>query len=416
MKILIANQAFHPDVVSTAQHAADVATALAQGGHEVTVLASRAAYDQPQVRFAARERWRGIEILRISSLTLSRTVLWKRAAVFASFLLHCALRMWILPRQDMVIVLTSPPLLCFLGALLARFRGARLVLWIMDLNPDEAVAAGCLRYGSILERCLRGMLHFSLRTSERVIVLDRFMFERIIAHGVPARKVAIVPPWPHSNDVTYDEVGREIFRRRHQLEGKFVVMYSGNHSPCHPLDTLLEAALHLRSRSDIAFCFVGGGVEFEKVRQFASDHALRNIVCLGYQPRWELSASLSAADLHTVVMGDAFVGIVHPCKIYNILTIGTPILYVGPEQSPITDVGARIAEGYPLWPVRHGDHLGAVSRIAEAAAQGRVVRPPRSSFLRHFSQDRLVLKFIEALPLEDDSPNLIRAEPHAESV
>ena len=52
---------------------------------------------------------------------------------------------------------------------------------------------------------------------------------------------AVMPPWSHSESIAFDAAGRDEFRRQHGLEGKFVVMYSGNHSPCHPLDTLLEA-------------------------------------------------------------------------------------------------------------------------------------------------------------------------------
>ena len=126
----------------------------------------------------------------------------------------------------------------------------------------------------------------------------------------------------------YDRRGREAFRAEHGLTDKFVVMYSGNHSPCHPLDTLLGAASELAGQPGIAFCFVGGGSEFGKVKAFASKHRLTNLVCLPYQPLDKLSASLSAADLHVIIMGDPFVGIVHPCKIYNILGVGSPVLYI----------------------------------------------------------------------------------------
>ena len=85
----------------------------------------------------------------------------------------------------------------------------------------------------------------------------------------------------------------------HGLTDKFVVMYSGNHSPCHPLDTLLAAARKLQARPNIVFCFVGGGSEFQKVKAFARDNSLPNILCLPYQARNKLSGSLSAADLHT---------------------------------------------------------------------------------------------------------------------
>ena len=119
-------------------------------------------------------------------------------------------------------------------------------------------------------------------------------------------------------------------------------MYSGNHSPCHPLDTLLAAAERLKGRGDITFCFVGGGSEHRKVREFASARGLGNVKCLPYQPLGKLSASLSAADMHAVVMGEPFRGIVHPCKVYNILSIGVPLLYVGPAESHVTDAVAEV--------------------------------------------------------------------------
>jgi len=324
------------------------------------------------------------------------------------------MRMATLPKFDLVITLTSPPLLSVLGAALARLRGARLALWMMDLNPDEAVAAGCLRSGSPVERVLRALLRFSLRASDRVIVLDRFMRDRIEEYGTPADKISVVAPWPQSDDVAYDAAGRAEFRKRHGLEDKFVVMYSGNHSPCHPLDTLLEAARELAARKEIAFCFAGGGVEFEKVRRFAEAHSLDNVVCMGYRPLSELSASLSGADLHVVVMGDAFVGIVHPCKVYNILTLGIPLLYVGPEPSPITETVARIGSSYPVWSARHGELGRVASSILSAATAGEQRFAVNAAIAGEFAQDYLVSRFLAALPLGSEcKPPSIQTEPHA---
>ena len=282
-------------------------------------------------------------------------------------LASAAARLAVMPRFDVVVAMTTPPLLPALGALYTMLRGGRLVVWLMDLNPDEAVAAGWLREGSLAERVLEGISAWSLRRADEVIVLDRFMRERVLAKGVAAEKIRVIPPWSHAQSVRYDPAGREEFRRRHGLEDKFVVMYSGNHSPCHPLDTLLGAAERLgrhhkgtkSTKKAIVFCFVGGGSEMPKVRRFARERGLDNIVCLPYQPLEGLSASLSAADLHAVVMGDRFVGIVHPCKIYNILAVGIPFLYIGPEVSHITEM----MPAGRAWAARHGDVDAVVAAV-----------------------------------------------------
>ncbi len=366
MKVLLLNQCFYPDVVSTAQHLTDLALGLREQGHEVTVVASSRGYDDPTARFPRREVWKGVEIIRLPTTGLGKGSKLRRAVDFASFLASCALRLSLLPRFDTVVALTSPPLISFLAALFTRLKGGRFIFWVMDLNPDEAIAAGWLKSDSIAARALNRILIYSLRRSEQIIALDRFVKKRISDKGDFERKTQIIPPWSH-DQARYDARGRTEFRSRHGLTDKFVVMYSGNHSPCHPLDTLLEAARCLASNSEIAFCFVGGGSEFTKVRSFAKLHRLANVVCLPYQPLDRLAASLSAADLHVVVMGDEFVGIIHPCKVYNILSVAAPFLYIGPAESHIADISLRL--GSVTCNARHGEAEQVVRGILERARQ-----------------------------------------------
>lgn len=379
MKVLLLNQCFYPDVVSTGQHLTDLAVGLAERGHKVTVVASRRGYDNPTVQFPTREVWRGINIIRIPSLGFGKGAKWRRAVDYGSYLLSCVTRLAVLPRFDVVVALTSPPLISILGALFVRAKGGRFIFWVMDLNPDEAIAAGWLREGSLVARTLEGMLKYSARHAEHIIALDRFMKQRLVRKGIPAGRISVIPPWSHDDVIRYDAAGRQAFRERHGLSDKYVVMYSGNHSPCHPLGTLLQAADRLKAHPRIMFCFVGGGSEFKKVQAFASERRLDNIKCLPYQPLDQLSASLSGADMHVVVMGDAFTGIVHPCKIYNVLMIGLPVLAIGPEESHITDVLQEASCNGQVRIVRHGDVEAVMKHLMEGAESTAPLRHERDS-------------------------------------
>src|ERR1041384_8162902 len=251
MRFLLLNQTFYPDVMATGQHLAEAALSLVERGHEVTVLTSRRAYDHPETLFPKEEKWRGIRVIRVGSTGLGKTAKWRRATDFASFLLLCSWRLLFLPRPDVVLALTSPPLISFLGAWFAKLRNCRFVYWVMDFNPDEAIAAGWLKAGSLPANILERMSKFSLRQASRIIALDRFMCERITGKGILPDKIRVVRAWSQDAEVRFDAPGREAFRKAHGLEGKFVVMYSGNHSPCHPLDTLLGAAERLKANKSI---------------------------------------------------------------------------------------------------------------------------------------------------------------------
>ena len=248
------------------------------------------------------------------------------------------------------------------------------------------------------------------------------MRDRILAKGIPPEKVVVLPPWSHDSEVKFDIAGRENFRNAHGLKNKFVVMYSGNHSPCHPLDTLLDAADQLRSEPGIMFCFIGGGSEFRKIQKRADAPAAprpsepkhrntetpsdrsplpaprSNFLCLPYQPLNALSGSLSAADLHVVVMGNAFVGLVHPCKIYNILSIAAPVLYIGPQPSHLSEMITALDGKHLCSCAGHGEVQAVVQsilRLRDQSVQGNRQIP--SDICVHFSKETILPQLLNIL-------------------
>src|SRR5258707_8927035 len=210
-----------------------------------------------------------------------------------------------------------------------------------------------------------------------------------------------------------------MFQRPHDLADTFVVMYAGNHSPCHPWDTLLAAAQEVRSRGYIVFVFDGGGSEQRKVREFALSNQLENVLCLPYQPIEKLSALLSAADLHVVVMGERFAGIVHPSKIYNLLAIGSPFLYIGPAESHLGDIIDGLGDSNSAFHASHGagDLVSQIirsradqHRVANplATASGSVIAPSAQEFSKTVLLPRLLAQveapFVHAPEAETEPP------------
>jgi glycosyltransferase involved in cell wall biosynthesis len=403
VRILLLNQTFYPDVVSSGQHLTELALHLGERGHEVTVVTSRRAYDSPDKVFPRRETWRGIRVRRVWVAGFGKRAKWRRAADFASFLCSCCWNLLWLPRQDLVVAMTSPPLISFIGAWFARLRGSRFCYWIMDLNPDEALAAGWLRRDSFAARWLERCSVFSLRHAAKIVVLDRFMQQRLLDKGLDAKSIAIIPPWSHDSQVQFDPEGRAKFRQLHGLDGKFVVMYAGNHSPCHPLDTVLNAAKALAGNREIAFLFVGGGSQFAPVKRFADEHSLSRILCLPYQPMSQLAGMLSAADLHLVVMGNPFVGIVHPCKIYNILRVGSPLLYIGPQPSHISEILQALDGELPVASAQHGEVDRVVEHIVAAKNKTEIGKAESRNggetggLVEKFSKEALLPRLAEVL-------------------
>ena len=381
LRILLLNQTFHPDLVATAYYSSQLAKELAGRGHAVDVVTGRRAYDDPTRLYESHEEWEGVNIHRLTGTGLGKSRKWRRVVDFASVGLKTLARAFFLPRADVVIALTSPPLISVLAAIVCALRGGRFVYWVMDLNPDAAISAGWLRNGSWVGRVLEWLSRFSFGRSSDIIVLDEYMAQRVLDKGVSEAKLHVIPPWLNEDHVRFDKTGREEFRKRHGLDEKFVAMYSGNHSPCHPLCDVLQAAGQMREQCpEVVFVFVGGGSEYRRMRQEASEKGLSNVLFLPYQEWDQLSGSLSAADLHIVAMGQPFVGIVHPCKLYNVLSVNAPVLLVAPAVCHLVNVMKETAEPGMWARVDHGDGAAVMNAVLQFKEMGK--RPDGQSYAK----------------------------------
>jgi colanic acid biosynthesis glycosyl transferase WcaI len=367
-RLLVISQVYSPDAAAVGQYMADACEEAATRGWDVVVYTSARGYDDPKQRYPAAETRRGVTIRRLPVSSFGKRSIAIRLAAQLLFLLQASVRALFAGRFTSLLVSTSPPFAGFFGAMLSAVKRVPLTWWVMDLNPDQMVAAGRLAPSSLLARMFDWMNRVTIRKARAVIVLDRYMKDRVVAKLPPAADVAakvhVLPPWSLDTHLEPSASAARDFRIRHGIDDAFVVMYAGNHSEQNPLDTLLAAADAMSDRSDVKFVFVGGGAGKAPVDARVRAGS-QNIVSLPYQPLKTLAAMLAAADLHVVAVGAAMAGIVHPCKIYSAMAVARPILVFGPDRCHASDIVAEEAVG---WHVRHGDVAGAVAAITTAAA------------------------------------------------
>jgi hypothetical protein len=366
LKILIISQVFWPDTSSVSQHLSDLAEELAYKKHDVVVLTSRNAYEDPTIRFKKKETFKGITIERIWQTRFGKSTKVGRLLDFISFNVMLFFRLLFLKRKQyhVIVGLTVPPLISFLGVITAKIKGAKFCYWTMDLQPELAIVSGYLREGSIAARILLFMGNVIFRKADRILTLDRFMAEYIVKRGADREKITVSPVWPVMNEVFTGARRDNPFRREYGFGEKIVIMYSGNHAVVHPLDTLLKAAVTLKDDDRFIFVFVGGGVRKKEVTAIKIAHHLGNIVQLPYQDRDKMHFSMGAADIHVVVQGNGCTGFTHPNKIYGAMFIGRPIVYIGPVPSHITDI---LEECPGNISVEHGHDRLLVEKLYEFA-------------------------------------------------
>ncbi len=195
MRILFLNQYYIPDVAATGQLLADVAEELAAQGHEVHVICSRRTYSGGPAKYAASDVINGVHVHRVGATGFGPGRAVGRMIDYLSFYALATWRALRLAQMDVCVALTTPPFIALIGLMLRRLRGTKVVVWMMDVYPEVAVAFDVLSERSLLRRLLARVSRRIYRAAVAVISLGEVMTERLMEAGVPRDKITVVHNW-----------------------------------------------------------------------------------------------------------------------------------------------------------------------------------------------------------------------------
>lgn len=377
MRILLLNQFYYPDIAATAQLCTDWAEDLTRLGHDVTVLCGSGRYRQPHLGRMAEptrtlpldEVHHGVRIVRVpvedapppvSALPtrieqLGRLV--GRLSGYGQFVVRALLRLRGLPRPDVVVALTTPPLVGVLGLLASRMFAARLVLWVQDVYPDLLDAMGLLRAGSPAYRSLDLLARQLYRSADRIVALDEAMADRLLKAGARSSQLAIIDHFADSREITLRPKLPSGLRAELGLHDEFVVCYAGNHGRGHDFDTIVQALeAQAQAQADLTvpplhWLFVGDGDEKARLWARIPSKMQPYVHALPPQARSKLGEVLAAGDVGLISVKAEMQGLLAPSKLYGLLAAGRPLAYIGPECGRIPallrqyDLGVAVRNG-----------------------------------------------------------------------
>jgi glycosyltransferase involved in cell wall biosynthesis len=354
MRILLITQMFPPEMGAAANRMHPLARELVAAGHDVFVATGMPNYPTGVVfpeyrnkRFL-REQNDGVKILRTAYFTVPRNQSkWRQLASYLSFI-PAALRSGLAAAQLDIVFVTSPPIFPVLAAIaLARLRRAKLVLDLRDLWPDEIIACGAAREGSLPIRLIRLIERAGYRAADRVCCTTPAFVETVVTRGVAREKIILLPngadletfrPLPRDNSVA----------ARYPFGDRFVVMYSGLLGIKHGLEVLLHAAAILRNEREVLFCFAGSGPQREALQQCATEMGLQNVLFTGEHPVEEVPYLLARADICvSTVRPEPYLEKIVSVKLFEYLACEKPVVVVqsGETARVLLESGGGIAVG-----------------------------------------------------------------------
>ncbi|MBW4558152.1 MAG: glycosyltransferase family 4 protein [Trichormus sp. ATA11-4-KO1] len=337
MRILIYSYNYYPEPIGIAPLMTELAEGLVKRGHQVRVITAMPNYPERQIYEAYRGKWylnedkNGVQIQRSYVWIRPQPNLLDRVLLDASFVVTSFLPALFGWRPD-VILSTSPSLpVCVPAALLGWLRACPVVLNLQDILPEAAIHVGLLKNKALI-KLFTALEKFAYHTAAKISVIADGFVENLLSKGVEPHKIEQIPNWVDVNFIRPLPKENNPFREAHNLNGKFVVLYSGNIALTQGLETVVKAASKLCHIPDIAFVIVGEAKGLQRLQQYCLDCGADNVLLLPFQPREQLPQMLAAADVGLVVQKKNVVSFNMPSKIQVILASGRTLVASVPEN------------------------------------------------------------------------------------
>jgi colanic acid biosynthesis glycosyl transferase WcaI len=372
-RTLLLTLVFAPDSVSTAIIVTELARQLHAKGHEMIVMTTTPHYNEDPDSLAAqplRPRWgswlqqsdyQGIPVFHARVAQKGSRVIKRLLDYFGFHVLSTLGGLWYGGRYRIVLAPSPPLTIGFSAMLLAWARRARFVYNVQEIYPDIAVSLGMLKNG-LLIRLLESAERFIYARAAKVVVISERFRGRLLAKGVPAEKLCVIPNFVDV-DVITPRPRRNGFSSAHGLDDRFVILYAGNIGLTQDFDTMLAAAERLKDRPEICFLIVGDGARRTWLAGRIAALPSPNVRLLPYQPRGSVPDLYATADVCLVPMLGGTAHDTFPSKIYTIMAAGRPAIVCADAGSELARVVEETGCGTVVTP---GDPEALAAAVRES--------------------------------------------------
>jgi glycosyltransferase involved in cell wall biosynthesis len=324
---------------------------LTKRGHKVTVFTSQPKYnlsnEAKKKTFGELSLENGVQVIRVKTLPHHKVNYFVRgiAELSLTYLFLRKVKKFVKDKIDAVIVYIPPLPLAMLGSKIKRMYGAKYLLNVQDIFPQNAIDLGILKNRFLIKffelmekRVYAGADRVTGHTENNV----KFLIDK---KGIPAEKINTIYNWidltPYAGIIRTGTI-----RKKYGLGNKFIFLFAGVIGPSQYLDFVIQVAREFSEITDICFLLVGDGTEKKRLQKMTEDYGLKNVIFQPFVSKEEYPFLVKEADVGLVCVSSENKTSVFPGKILGYMAASVPIIAFLNKESDGHELIRKAGCGY----------------------------------------------------------------------
>ena len=307
--------------------------------------------------------------------------------------------------------ISQPPILGGLLGVWGKWvKHAKYIYNIQDFNPEQILAVGYSK-NKLIIKVMMFLDKISCRQSSLIITVGRDLVQTVYNRfkGKKVPKTVMINNWINEKEIYPIEADHPkvvAFKKKYELDGKFVIMYSGNIGLYYDLENLIKVIEKVKPGTkaadgrEVVFAFVGAGSVLDKLIAYKEEKHMENVVFIPYQDKADLIYSLNAGDVHWCVNAKGIKGVSCPSKYYGIAAAGKSVLAVLEMGSEIRCIIEETNGGLCSDP---GDYKAVAENLywfienAGTSSVSEMGERNRENLVQNLARDVSVKKYVEEI-------------------
>lgn len=314
-------------------------------------------------------------------------------------------------KQDYCIALSNPPILGgMLGVYGKRATKSKLIYLVHDWCPESVLAINYAKKG-LLTKLMRIFDNRSLKKSDLVITVGRDLVDTL-KNRFKNKKIpphAMITNWSDGNKIyplSSDNEGVVRFKKQHNLEDKFVIMYSGNIGLYYDLENIIKViqkfpeGTKTANGKDVVFMFIGEGAKLHVLKDYVQQNNMSNVYFAPFQIYDDLIYSLNSADVHWCINAMGFKGVSCPSKYYGIAAVGKPVIAVLEKGTEVRSIIEETRGGLVCSPADYESIEKNIQWFLDNVDSNELLqmgKRSRENFDKNLSMEKSIEKYKECI-------------------
>lgn len=386
-------------------------------GYSVFVVSSFPAYPTGKVmearykrKFFYIEQFESIIVIRLRLLPLEYAGYVRRLALFINFvflaIIYLPKILRIVGRKNIEITYARSPVIfsAIIGLFYSKASKSFFIYEAPDLWPEEFLVYKT-KLLPLIALVGKFCAKFSYAVPHVIVTVSKLAALHITKYYTPKASVYGIPVGVDPTKfrrMPKDECRAELIKQKvfpSNIEGKFIVLYSGVISSIYRLESLVYAAELMKNDKDIVFLLIGEGSEKRRLYNLKLESKIDNFHLQPSQPREIMPLIISASDVCVILLAnDPIYNIVLPIRFYEYLSCCKPLITYA--QGELADIVKSNNIGYTVKVGDTSDLVNIIRKLRNSEKLMNDIEENARKALQKYSLDTIASEFLSLLEKE----------------